>query len=71
MTEKQREVLAQQSISGVCVRGVWTWLANGRPVTRQAKALVKLGYMHAAYYRGGQGAMDITEAGRAALQEAA
>jgi hypothetical protein len=67
LTPKQREVLKQECVSGVCIRYVWTWLMDGVPVTAQVKALIAKGYMHDSYYAGGHASASITESGKAAL----
>ena len=67
-TTKTREVLALESINGVCVRGVWLWLSpDGEPVTRHVNILLRRGLMHAAYYSGGRATASITQLGRSGL----
>ncbi len=68
LTVKQREILERERVDGVCIRYVWVWLVNGVPVTRQVNALMKRGWMHASYYRGGQATASVTDAGRIALE---
>jgi hypothetical protein len=67
LTVGQREVLSREQIMGVCIRYQWSWIADGVPVTREVKALMKRGLMDASYYSGGRAAAHITAAGKAML----
>ena len=69
LTAGQREVLSREQVKGVCIRYLWCWIADGVPVTREVKALMKRGLMRASYYRDGQANASITDAGRAMLED--
>lgn len=50
--------------SGVCIRGEWTYLLGGEPVTRAVNTLKRRGLVSGHYMSGGRGAINLTDAGR-------
>lgn len=50
--------------SGVCIRGVWTYLLDGQPVTRAVNTLKRRGVVNGHYMSGGRAAINLTAAGR-------
>jgi hypothetical protein len=70
LTPKQREALALESISGLCIEYRYRWIAEGQNLTVPVATLIKRGLMRASYYRGGTAEARITDTGRAALASA-
>ena len=50
--------------SGVCVRGDWTYLVDGEPVTRAVNTLKRRGLVDGHYMSGGRAAINLTDKGR-------
>lgn len=60
----------QHPPEGVCIRGRWVWLSEGRTVTRAVNVLLKKKkLMQAQYYMGGRAGAWPNEAGRAYLED--
>jgi hypothetical protein len=49
---------------GVCIRGVWTFLVQGEPVTRAVNTLKRRGLIDISYYMGGKAGVNLTDKGR-------
>lgn len=58
---------AESGISGVQIRYVWTWRVGSQIVTRQVNRLRRKGLLDIIAFRGGNGAANLTDAGRAYL----
>ena len=65
LTETHLEIL-DRGATGQQINWEARWVCNGRPVTRQVKALKRNGLVETTWYRNG-GATSPTEAGREAL----
>ena len=65
---KANELLAKMQDGahpeGVCIRGEWTYLLDGEPVTRAVKTLKRQGFVDGIYFSGGRAAINLTDAGR-------
>jgi Fe2+ or Zn2+ uptake regulation protein len=71
LTMQQRAVLkmiSEEPAQGTCIRYVWTFHAQGEPITRQVRALLSAGLVDMITFRGGRAAINITEAGRRHLR---
>jgi hypothetical protein len=51
---------------GICIRGVWTYLIRGEPVTRAVNTLLRRKLVDGLYFSGGKAAINLSDAGRAA-----
>jgi DNA-binding MarR family transcriptional regulator len=71
LSTSQRDVLRllyeHGSIGGTCIRYEWTFNIGSDHYTRQVRALERKGLVDVMYFSGGRAAVNLTEAGRAAL----